>query len=287
MRTHMNARMNDIVSQGRVAVITGAQQGIGAEFARRLAGRGMALVLVDRDAAKLNALARSLKTNITVAAGDVTDADFVSTLRDTVAREYGPVSLLVNNAGIKQDTTPWDDPLAWQNMMEVNLWAVLRLQSLFVPAMLAEDMPAAIVNVGSKEGITTPPGNVGYSVSKAAIKVLTEQLQHELRAVSGDRVSAHLLVPGYVGTAMNFPTPSDLQNKPDTVWTPADLMDYALPRLLNGDFYIICPDGDVTSQTDALRIRWAAEDMVQNRPALSRWHPRYRSEFSRWIEAAQ
>lgn len=275
----MTDRMNDILATGRVAVITGAAQGIGAEFARRLVARGMAVALVDRDEAKLRDLAVSLDGKTLVAAGDVTDAAFVTALRDRVAGKFGPVSLLVNNAGVKDKAGPWDDPARWQRMLDVNLWAALRLQSLFVPAMIAGDTPAAVVNIGSKEGITTPPGFAGYSVSKAAIKVLTEQLAHELRNATDGRVSAHLLVPGYVWTSMIGDG-----DKPDGAWTTAQLLDHALPHLLNGDFYIICPDGEVTEATDAKRIRWAWGDIIENRPALSRWHPDWTPKFKAWAD---
>ncbi|MDO5632329.1 MAG: SDR family NAD(P)-dependent oxidoreductase [Paracoccus sp. (in: a-proteobacteria)] len=124
--------------------------------------------------------------------------------------------------------------------------------------------------LGSKEGITTPPGQATYSVSKAAIKVLTEQLEHELRNATGGRVAAHLLVPGYTFTPMNFPAMGD--SKPDASWRADQLVDDVITRLLNGDFYILCPDNEATSQMDRKRILWSAQDMILNRPALSRWH---------------
>lgn len=275
----MNDRMNTILSQGRVAVVTGAARGIGAGIVRRLSERGMAVVLVDRDEAALQMLAASLTGRTLIAAGDVTDTAFVTALRDRVAAELGPVALLVNNAGVKDAGGPWDDPAVWQRMLDVNLWAALRMQSLFVPAMIASDQPAAILNLGSKEGITTPPGFAGYSVSKAAIKVLTEQLEHELRNATGGRVSAHLLVPGYTWTAMNGGG-----DKPDAAWSVDRLLDYAFPRLLHGDFYIICPDGEVTTKMDHKRIRWGSDDIINNRPALSRWHPDHADAFAAWMK---
>lgn len=280
----MNERMKSIFSNGNVALITGAQQGIGAEFARQLAARGLKLALVDRDAAKLNALAESIGQDIMIAVGDVTDSEFVTALRDDISARLGPLSLLVNNAGVKQKAGPFDEPERWRHMLDVNLWAALRLQSLFVPDIIASERSAAIINVGSKEGITTPPGHAGYSVSKAGLKVLTEQLEHELRQVTGGRVSAHLLVPGYVWTPMSFPGMSDEDHKPTAPWSPAELLDYALPRILDGDFYIVCPDNEVCEVLDAKRIRWAWDDIIENRPALSRWQAEWAAKFKLWVE---
>ena len=66
--------------------------------------------------------------------------------------------------------------------------------------MLAQGTPAMIVNTGSKQGITTPPGNLAYNVSKAALKTYTEGLAHALRNVPGANISAHLLIPGFTFT---------------------------------------------------------------------------------------
>jgi NAD(P)-dependent dehydrogenase (short-subunit alcohol dehydrogenase family) len=278
----MNERMNSILSADRVAVITGAQQGIGAEIARRLSERGMRLALVDLDQQKLNTLASTLKGDAITIAGDITQPDVATALHDRIRSEFGSVSLLVNNAGIKDKAGPWDAPAVWQKMLDVNFWAALRMQSLFVPEMIASGNPAAILNVGSKEGITCPPGHAGYSVSKAAIKVLTEQLEHELRNATAGRISAHLLVPGYTWTPMNAAGQAETGTKPDGAWTTAALLNHALPRLLDGDFYIVCPDEEVTQDMDRQRIRWAWNDIIENRPALSRWHPDWAPKFKAW-----
>lgn len=151
--------------------------------------------------------------------------------------------------------------------------------------MIESGEPGAVVNLGSKEGITTPPGNAAYSVAKAGVKVLTEQLSHELLRASDGRISAHLLVPGYTWTPMNFPgMDARRDQKPDAPWSAEQLVDYFLARLLNEDFYILCPDNEVSSETDAKRIRWAMDDIIQNRPALSRWHPDWTAKFAEWMK---
>lgn len=282
----MTTRMDDIMKPGNVAVVTGAAKGIGAALARSLARCGMRLALFDMDGPALEAVAASLPSEVLAVTGDVTSRDDLRRLHDLTRARFGAVHLLVNNAGIMQVAGPWDDPEAWKRVMDVNFHAILAMQHLFVPGMIAGDQPAAVVNLGSKEGITTPPGNAAYAVAKAGVKVLTEQLEHELRNATGGRVSAHLLVPGYTWTPMNFPgMDPDRDAKPAAPWTAGQLADHALDRLGRGDFYILCPDNEVTSKVDAKRIQWAADDMIQNRPALSRWHADWRGRFADWLRS--
>ncbi|ODT70934.1 MAG: oxidoreductase [Pelagibacterium sp. SCN 63-23] len=280
----MTNRMQEIISAGRTAVITGAAKGIGAAIARELAARGMKLALFDQDGAALEALAQSLETDPLSVVGDVASMDDLTRLHAQTMARFGAVDLLINNAGMMKKASPWDTPEAWREMLDVNFTSVLTAQHLFVPGMIASNRPAAIINLGSKEGITTPPGNAAYSVAKAGIKVLTEQLEHELRNATEGRVSAHLLVPGYTWTPMNFPDMRESDAKPAAPWSAGQVAEYFIARLLKGDFYIICPDNEVTPNIDARRIRWAAEDMIQNRPALSRWHPDWASRFADWMK---
>jgi short-subunit dehydrogenase len=147
----------------------------------------------------------------------------------------------------------------------------------FVADMLAQGTPCAVVNTGSKQGITTPPGNAAYNVSKAAVKVLTEQLAHELRQIEGCLVSAHLLVPGHTFTGM---TARGRTEKPASAWTPDQVVDRLVEGMAAGDFYIMCLDNETTAEMDARRMRWAVDDLILNRPALSRWHPDYKDAFA-------
>ena len=87
-------------------------------------------------------------------------------------------------------------------MIDVNFWGVVHGVQAFAGRMLAQGTPAMIVNTGSKQGITTPPGNLAYNVSKAALKTYTEGLAHALRNEPGAKISAHLLIPGFTFTGM-------------------------------------------------------------------------------------
>ncbi|MFP3570342.1 SDR family NAD(P)-dependent oxidoreductase, partial [Paraburkholderia sp. SIMBA_030] len=86
----------------------------------------------------------------------------------------------------------------WDNILGVNLLGVINGTRAFGAAMTKHGEPGLIINTGSKQGITTPPGNPAYNVSKAGVKVFTEALGHELRNTEGSKISAHLLIPGFV-----------------------------------------------------------------------------------------
>jgi NAD(P)-dependent dehydrogenase (short-subunit alcohol dehydrogenase family) len=168
----------------------------------------------------------------------------------------------------------------WKKILGVNLWGVIHGTQVFVPGMIARGRPGLVINTGSKQGITTPPGNPAYNVSKAGVKVYTEALAHELREAEGCRIGVHLLIPGFVFTEL---TRGERTEKPAAAWTPEQTVDFMLARLEAGDFYILCPDNDVPRELDEKRILWAAGDVVENRPALSRWHKDYGEAFSAYI----
>ena len=161
-------------------------------------------------------------------------------------------------------------------MLAVNLWGVVHGSQVFVPGMIARGRPGLVINTGSKQGITTPPGDPAYNVSKAGVKAFSEALQHTLRNTDGSRLSAHLLIPGFVWTGL---TAGGRTEKPAGAWTADETADFMLERLAAGDFYILCPDNDVPRALDERRILWAAGDIVENRPPLSRWHPDYAEAF--------
>jgi NAD(P)-dependent dehydrogenase (short-subunit alcohol dehydrogenase family) len=167
-------------------------------------------------------------------------------------------------------------------VLETNLWGMINGVQIFTQAMIDQNIPAAIVNTGSKQGITTPPGDTAYNVSKAGVKVLTEGLAHELRNVKGCQVTAHLLIPGFTHTGIGGQQGAP---KPAGAWTAEQVIDRMVGQMSVGDFYIICPDNEVTSELDKKRIRWAAEDLIQNRPPLSRWHPDYKDAFALFLKS--
>ena len=270
-------------------MVTGSAAGIGFAIAERLATEDMEVVLFDRDTDALGDAVSTLRSrlpqaHLSAVQGDVTNDAALQRLQDH-CNQLGPVSLLVNNAAIITKAGPWENEAIWHRVMDINFWSVLRLQTLFVEDMLAQSTPAAIVNLGSKEGITTPPGNAAYNVSKAALRVLTEQLAHELRERC-NHVSAHLLIPGYTFTPMNFPSMSHTTAKPAAPWSAGQVAERLVEGMANGEFYIFCEDNEVSRELDQRRIQWSADDLIQKRPALSRWHRDFRDEFAAYVKGA-
>ena len=187
----------------------------------------------------------------------------------------------MNNAGIGPESTSFGPLENWQRILAVNLWGVIHGTQIFAPGMIKRGRPGLIINTGSKQGITTPPGNPAYNTSKAGVKALTEALQHELRNTKDNKISAHLLIPGHVFTGL---TSRGRTEKPAGAWTPEQTVDFMIERIEAGDFYILCPDNDVPRSLDERRMLWAAGDIVENRPALSRWHPDYAEAFSEFVK---
>jgi NAD(P)-dependent dehydrogenase (short-subunit alcohol dehydrogenase family) len=220
-------------------------------------------------------------SEVIAVATDVGRRDDVEALRDRVLAAFGEVALLMNNAGTEGGGGLLGDPARWRRILDINLWGVVHGVQAFAPAMIAQGTPGAIINTGSKQGITTPPGDTAYNVSKAGVKAVTEALAHELRQAGGGLVTAHLLIPGFVYTG--FTRAKGVAEKPAGAWTPEEVIEFLLAGMARGDFYILCPDNETTPAMDHKRIRWAAEDIVQNRPALSRWHPDFKEAFARYM----
>jgi NAD(P)-dependent dehydrogenase (short-subunit alcohol dehydrogenase family) len=266
------------IASGRVAVITGGASGIGLAVAERLAAASMRLVLADIDAAALNQAAADLRARgaeVEVVTTDVSQPAEVAALK-RAADAAGPVSLLMNNAGREGGGGILAGADIWERTIATNLLGALYGVQQFLPDMLAADWPCAIVNTGSKQGITLPPGDTAYNVSKAGLKALAESLAHDL-LVTGGRVSAHLLIPGFTYTG--FTRRRGVMEKPAAAWSTGQVADFMLAAMAARDFYILCPDNDVSRETDERRIAWSAGDIIANRPALSRWHPDFADEF--------
>jgi NAD(P)-dependent dehydrogenase (short-subunit alcohol dehydrogenase family) len=276
------------MAKDNVAVITGGASGIGLAAALHFATLGMKVCVADIGTESLKAAEAGLASaspgggaNVMTARVDVSNRDEVIALEDAVQKRFGGTDVLMNNAGISPGAKMFGPPENWQRLLAVNLWGVIHGTQAFAPHMIERGRPGLIINTGSKQGITTPPGEPAYNVSKAGVKAFTEALQHELRNTEGCRITAHLLIPGHVFTGL---TARGRTEKPPGAWTPGQTVDFMVRSLEAGDFYILCPDNDVPRSLDERRMLWAVGDIVENRPALSRWHPDYADAFAAFVK---
>ena len=277
------------MTANNVAVITGGASGIGLAAAMRFAARGMKVCIADIEADRLKEAATTVAStapggaaDVMAVTVDVSRIDDVRALQRAVRQRFGGTDVLMNNAGIQPGSAMFDPIEDWQHILGVNLWGVVHGSQVFAPDMIARGRAGLIINTGSKQGITTPPGDPAYNVSKAGVKAFTEALQHELRNTADSKISAHLLIPGFVFTGL---TARGRTEKPPSAWTPEQTVDFMIARIAANDFYILCPDNDVQRPLDERRILWAAGDIVENRPALSRWHPDYAEAFAAFVKA--
>ncbi|TDL19670.1 NAD-binding protein [Rickenella mellea] len=338
----IDREVHPVIHVGRVAVITGAASGIGKAAALELAKQGLRIVLADVNEEQLKEAAKETakivgESNVLAMRTDVSVLEDVVRLRDKVFEQWGEVSVLMNNAGIGLRGTSWDGLDNWKQIFDVNVFGVLNVQQTFVPYMIHQENPSVIINTGSKQGITNPPGNAAYNASKAAVKSITEGLAWELRQQPTNKLTAHLFVPGWTWTGMTSasaaaaaasstdtngngngtphtdingnatsnpltttththtpgsgthtngrttPTKDSPPTKPAGAWSAEETVLYMLDKLRLGQFYIIVPDNETRKEVDALRIMWAAGDITEGRPALSRWHPQYTALFEEYM----
>jgi NAD(P)-dependent dehydrogenase (short-subunit alcohol dehydrogenase family) len=271
------------LTPGSVAVVTGGAAGIGLAAAKRFAQLGLRVCIADlgqdrlaHAAAEIGMLAANGADDVMTMETDVSRVEDLQALEAAVRERFGGADVLMNNAGVQPGSGIFGPAGNWERVLGVNLWGVIHSTQIFAPAMVKRGRPGLVINTGSKQGITTPPGDPAYNVAKAGLKAFTEALQHELRNTPDCRISAHLLIPGFVFTEL---TARGRTEKPAAAWTPEQTVDFMMEGLAAGDFYILCPDNDVPRSLDERRILWAAGDIVENRPPLSRWHPDYAKAF--------
>ena len=277
-----------VLSSGSVAVITGGASGIGLAAAKKFAGLGLRVCIADLGEERLkeagaivSAAATEGAASVMTVVTDVSHSGDLTRLEAAVRARFGGTDILMNNAGVQPGSGMFGPRENWEKVLGINLWGIINGTQAFAPGMITRGRAGLIINTGSKQGITTPPGEPAYNVSKAGVKAFTEALQHELRNTAGNRISAHLLIPGFVFTGL---TSRGRAEKPAGAWTPEQTVYFMIERIDAGDFYILCPDNDVPRSLDERRILWAAGDIVENRPPLSRWHPDYGDAFAKFAK---
>ncbi len=210
-----------MTENGRVALVSGGNRGIGLEIVRQLAGRGITVILGSRDEERGRAAAEGLSGDVVVRQLDVTDEGSVARLASFVEDEFGRLDILVNNAGISNDDGQRGmnaDLDRVREALEANLFGAWRLCEMAIPLMQRGGY-GRIVNVSSGMGALEDMGggSPGYRVSKTALNALTRILASELR---GSGILVNSVCPGWVQTDMGSPrAPRPVEEGADTpVW---------------------------------------------------------------------
>ena len=195
---------------GKVVLITGASQGIGAACAREFRNRGARLSLTARSEDKLKEVAGA---DAVITAGDLTSAAVRSRVVERTMERFGAIDILINNAGAGLYAPAWKAPLDEAHaMFELNFFAPLAMIQLVAPHM-RERRSGMIVNIGSIAGKVTLPWFTLYSATKYALGSLTEGLRMEL---AGDGIRTMVVCPGYVKT--DFQSHALVGRPPDSLW---------------------------------------------------------------------
>ncbi len=196
--------------QGEIALVTGASRGIGAAIADELAAQGATVI----GTATSDGGAAAIGERLASAGGhgrrlDVTDAASVEALIEAIAKEFGPVSILVNNAGITRDNLllrmKEED---WQAILDTNLTSVYRTSKAVMRGMM-KARKGRIVNIASVIGATGNAGQANYAAAKAGIIAFSKSLAKEI----GSRgVTVNVVAPGFIDTDMTRELPEESKN---------------------------------------------------------------------------
>jgi short-subunit dehydrogenase len=205
------------------ALVTGASAGIGAEFVSQLASRGNDVVLVARDAARLEALATELgarhRVQTEVLVADLTDTAQLATVEDRLTDRARPVDVLVNNAGFATNGRFSDlDRDIETREVSLNVVALVRLTHAALGPM-TERGSGGVLNVSSLAGGQPTPGNATYGATKAFVTSFTQSVREELR---GTGVKVTVVCPGFTRTEFQARAGIDSSKVPGFLWQSAE-----------------------------------------------------------------
>ncbi len=189
------------MTNDRIAVVTGASSGIGAEVARELKGQGFTVVLTGRRRERVDALVAELGAG-SAHTLDVREPAAIAAFAAAVGERYGRVDVLVNNAGLALGRQTFDQTIDddWVQMLETNVLGVARITRACLP-LLRVPPQAHIVNIGSIAGFEAYLGGGGYTASKHALRAITQTLRLEL---NGEPIRVTEIAPGMVETEFSL-----------------------------------------------------------------------------------
>ncbi len=198
LRKERLAGVNRIDLDGQVAVVTGGAQGLGFAFAERIIASGARVCLWDNGAERLAAAKDRLGSGVEAVAVDITDADAVMAAQARTEERLGPVSILVNSAGVAGPNHPLESypPDEWRRVVDINLNGTFHVNRAVVPSMKAQGY-GRIVNVASIAGKEGNPNASAYSASKAGVIALTKSLGKEL---AGMDIAVNCVTPAAART---------------------------------------------------------------------------------------
>ena len=193
--------------QGEIALVTGASRGIGAAIADTLAAQGAKVIGTATSEAGAQAIGQRLAAHGGVGRVlDVTDGAAVETLVDDIAREFGSITILVNNAGITRDQLLMrmkDED--WQAILDTNLTSVYRTSKAVLRGMM-KARKGRIISIASVIGLTGNPGQTNYAAAKAGIIAFSKSLAREI----GSRgITVNVVAPGFIDTDMTRALPEE------------------------------------------------------------------------------
>lgn len=184
--------------EDKIAIVTGAGQGIGRAIADKLAAEGATVVVTDLDEASAKQTAAGLPGAVALRA-DVTDRQDVQAAVDRVMQQFGRVDVLVNNAGWDKASPFVDsDPADWDRAIAVNLYGVLHTCKAVLPIMAGQG-GGAVVNLGSDAGRVGSSGEAVYSAAKGGVIAFTKSLAREM---ARHQVRVNCVCPGPTDTAL-------------------------------------------------------------------------------------
>jgi NAD(P)-dependent dehydrogenase (short-subunit alcohol dehydrogenase family) len=182
----------------KVAVVTGAANGIGFALCEAFAAEGMRVVMSDVDPAALDAAAARIDGEVLAFPADVMQWEEVAELEARAVERFGAVHVLCNNAGVQLPGLTWEFKREeWEWVLGVNLGGVVHGLHAFLPGMVARGEPGHIVNTGSLGGLIPFPGIAPYTAAKYAVVGLSESMRADLRG-AGVEIGVSVLCPGPV-----------------------------------------------------------------------------------------